>query len=105
MTKIVKILNKYIILLIISSVLGLPWFYIRLAFFINYESNSAIDLIPRYVDYLIRLIVIILLIIDFKKYQLKYILVTCIAALFFPLLGVVTFAIILLEREKNKANI
>lgn len=104
MTEFIKIINKYVILLIVSSLFGLPWFYVRYLLFKNYEPESFIDSIPTIVDYLIRLIVIVLLIIDFKKYNLKDIVLTCIAALFFPLLGIVIFSVLWIENEKNKAN-
>ena len=104
MNKFIKVINKYVILLIVISIFGMPWFYIRFLIFPNYSYDSIVNSIPTLVDYLIRLIVIILLIIDFKKYGLKNVLISCIGALFFPLLGIVIFAIMFLGDEKTKAN-
>ena len=104
MREFIKTINKYAILLIVSSLFGMPWFYLRYLFFKNYVPDSFVDSIPTIVDYLIRLIVIVLLIIDFKKTNLKNIILTCIAALFFPLLGIVIFSILWIENERNKAN-
>lgn len=104
MKKLIKAINKYIILLIIYSLFGMPWFYIRYLFFNDLGLDSIINAIPSYMDYLIRLIVVILLIIDFKKYELKNVVISCIAALFFPLLGIVSFGILLLGKEKEKMD-
>jgi hypothetical protein len=106
MTNLLKVLNKYIILLIISSLFGMPWFYVRhLIFdFNDHETFNLIDSIPGYINYLIRLIIIILLIIDFRKENLKYIVLTCIATLFYPLLGIVILSLLLLEKKKEKAS-
>ena len=105
MTKFIKTINKYAIILIISSLFGMPWNYICFRFFQPTNPESLLFAIPHYVDYLIKLIVIALLIFDFKKNDLKNVIITCIAALFFPLLGVVIFSILLLEKGRNEANI
>lgn len=104
MREFIRTINKYVILLIISSLFGMPWVYLRYLLFPDYRPDSIINSIPIYIDYLIRLIVIILLIIDFKKNDLKNVVLTCIAALFFPLLGIVVFSIILIESERKKTN-
>jgi hypothetical protein len=103
MNEFIKTINKYVILLIVVSLFGMPWHYIRYWLFENYSQDSIINSIPGYVDYLIRIIVIILLVIDFKKYNLKNVIISCISALFFPLLGIVIFAIMYLEKEKANA--
>ena len=108
MNKFIKILNKYIILIIIQSLFGMPWHHIRslLTKTYNYcpnpDSINYIDYIPSAVNFLIRIISIMLLIIDFKKYKLRGVIFACIAALFFPLLGVVIFAVLLLLEEKKE---
>jgi hypothetical protein len=104
MREFIKTINKYAILLIVSSLFGMPWFYLRYLIFDDYRPDSIINFIPTFVDYLIRLIVIVLLIIDFKKNNLKNIVVTTIATLFFPLLGIVMFSILLIEKRRDKAN-
>lgn len=104
MNELIKALNKYVILLTVSSLFGMPWFYIQYLVFKDFGPDSIINSIPTYIDYLIRLIVIVLLIFDFKKYRIKNVIISCIAALFFPLLGIVTFGILLLGNERNKAN-
>ena len=82
--------------------------YIRFFVFGKFASDTLIDYMPTAVDYLIRIIVIVLLIVDFKKYNIKNGLITCIAALFFPLLGIVIFSLLFIakgkELDKNKAN-
>lgn len=105
MNEFIKILNKYIILLIASSLFSISWMFIHYILVTNYtfsmESLNAIGYIPL-LSYLINIIVAVLLIIDFNKYNLKNIVITCIAALCFPLLGIVIFAILFLLKEKEE---
>jgi len=103
MNEFIKTINKYAILLIVVSIFGIPWFHIRSLLYELYPPGSFLDSIPTIVGYLIRIIVIILLIIDFKKYDLKNVVISCISALFFPLLGIVIFAIMYLGKEKTNA--
>ena len=105
MTKFLKVLNKYVILLIISSLFGMPWLYVRHLIFDmnNYETYNLLDAIPGYINYLVRLVIIILLIIDFRKENLRYLVLTCVATLFYPVLGVVILSLLLLEKGKEKA--
>ena len=104
MNDFIKAINKYVILLIVISLFGMPWMYMRYWLFESYSPDSLVFRIPTYIDYLVRLVVIILLIIDFKKYNLKNVVISCIGALFFPLLGMVIFAIMFIANQKNKAN-
>lgn len=107
MSKLLKVLNKYIILLIISSLFVIPWIYVNV-FMLDSLDRATYDLlqsIPNFVNYLIRLIVIALLIIDFRKENLKHVVLACIAALFYPLLGIVVFALLMLEKEKERVRV
>ena len=105
MTSLLKVLNKYIILMIISSLFGMPWLYVRFLLFdmSNNETYALTSNISNLANYLIRLIILILLIIDFRKMNLKYILLSCIATLVYPLLGVVILSLLILEKEKASA--
>jgi hypothetical protein len=94
-----KKINKYIILLIISSLFGMPWIYIRYKVFNSIGSDSFVEVIPTIVDYTIKLIVIVLLIVDFKKDNLKNIVLTVIAAFLYPLLGIVIYSLLLIDKE------
>lgn len=100
----IKKINKYVILMIVSSLFGMPWFYFRRLIFEYNGPDSIIESIPTFIDYAIRLTVIILLIIDFKKENLKNVVLTCIATLFFPLLGIVIFSLLLIESNRQKAS-
>jgi len=107
MSKLLKVLNKYIIVLIVLALFGMPWIYVRHLMFdmTNHETFNLVDSIPGYVNYLIRLIVIVLLIIDFRKEKLKHVMLACVAALFYPLLGIVVFALLMLEKEKERVRV
>jgi len=106
MTNLAKILSKYIVLLILISLFGVPWFYLvhLLTNGVNHDLYQTLNSIPTYVDYAVRLITILFLIIDFKKYKIKYVALACIAALFFPLLGMIIFALLYLDNRKEKAS-
>ena len=102
MNKLLQVLKKYIILFILSSLFGNPWFYISLFLSAN-QDEAAIQLFnsfPNYVDFALKLVIIVLLIVDFKKEKLKHVVLTCIAAFFYPLLAVLILALLLLERKK-----
>jgi hypothetical protein len=101
MNEIFKVLNKYIVLLIISSLSGMPWFYIQHFVFQDISPDSIVYSIPTYLNYFIRLLVITLLIIDFKKHKLEHVLISCVAAFFFPLLGIVSLGLLLLEKREK----
>ena len=103
MNEFIKTINKYVILLIVVSLSGMPWFHIRFWLYDLYPPDSFVDSIPSVVDYLTRIITIILLIIDFRKYNLKNVVISCISALFFPLLGIVIFSLMYLEKQKANA--
>ena len=102
-----KILNKYIVLLILWSIVSMAWIYIQPIFMrkgilssTDFESYSLINSLPTYIDYIIRIIIVILLAIDFKRHKLNYIVLTCIATLFYPLLGIVILSLLLIEKRK-----
>lgn len=98
-SKLLKPLTKYIILLIINYFIFIPWNY----FFIITEHKSFESLIKfqTFSDYGVRIIITILLAIDFNKLKLKYALLACISSLFYPLLGIIVFSLLFLEKEKQ----
>jgi len=110
MEELIKTLNKYVILLIVSYLFGMPWIYIRNLLYGNSiitigesYTNFFIDSIPNIVDFLIRIAVTVLIIIDCRKENLRNVTLTSIAAFCFPLLGVVIFSILILEKQNIKA--
>ncbi len=111
MNRLLKILNKYIALLILWSIVGMSWVYFQPILMrkgmlntTDFESYSLINSLPTYIDYLIRIIIVVLIAIDFKKYKLNYIVLTCITTLFYPLLGIVILSLLLIEKWKEKAG-
>ena len=111
MNRLLKILNKYIVLLILWSIVSMTWIYVQPIFMrkgmlssSNFESYSLINSLPTYIDYIIRIIIVILIAIDFKKHKLNYVVLTCIATLFYPLLGIVILSLLLIEKWKEKAS-
>ncbi len=109
MNKLLKILNKYIVLLILWSILGMTWIYIQpilgMLCMTDFESYSLINSLRTYIYYIIRIIIVILIAIDLKKHNLNYLVLTSIATLFYPLLGIVILSLLLIEKqeEKNRA--
>ncbi len=111
MNRLLNILNKYIIILILWSIIGMVWIYIqpilmRKGIFSSsdFESYSFINLLPTYLDYLIRLVIVFLIAIDLKKYKLNHIVLTCIATLIYPLFGIVILSLLLMDKWNNKAG-
>jgi len=111
MKELLKKLNKYIILLIVHSILGMSWIYISIFLNvkfpnINDESSlrTILNFIPNIFDYLIRLIIIVLIIIDFRRENLRYAVLASVAAFFYPLLGILIFSLLFLEKQTIKAN-
>ena len=107
MNRLLKILNKYIVLLILWSIVSMTWIYIQPIFMrkgmlstTDFESYSLINSLPTYIDYIIRIIIVILIAIDIKKHKLNYVILTCIATLFYPLLGIVILSLLLIEKWK-----
>lgn len=99
-----KTIKKYMILLIISSFSEIMWFYIFYWIFVKLNFENHISAMPTFMDYLIRLIVVVLLIFDFKKHQLKNVVMACIAALLYPVFGIVLFSILFLTSKRIKAQ-
>lgn len=111
MNRLLKTLNKYIIILIIWSFFGTIWTYIFPLFFRNNILNSTgadfythIISLPTYISHLIHIIVTILLVVDLKKENLSNIILISLATLFYPLLGIVILSLLLLEKWKDKAG-
>ena len=103
MNNYIRKLRKYIIVLIIETLFGYPWTYFLYLLNIDTLSNKNIQSVPNIADLFIKVIVIIFLVIDFKKENLKNIILTCIAAICYPLLGIVIFSILLIEKDKASA--
>lgn len=111
MKNLLEILKKYIVLLVIWSAIGIVWAFVQpmflgqnLADVSDLETYSLINSLPNYLGYLIRFIIAILLLADFKKYNLNHKVLTFVVTLFYPLLGVVIFALLLMGKSENKAG-
>ena len=111
MKNLLGILKKYIVLLAIWSAIGIVWAFVQPLFLgqnisdINdFETYSLVNSLPSYLGYLIRFAIAILLLVDFKKYNLNHKVLTFVATLFYPLLGVVIFALLLMGKSENKAS-
>lgn len=101
MSDFIRTLNKYLILLIISALFGVPWMYAKLSIVELTGYYQFYDQLPTIVDYVTKLVIIVFLIRDFKKDKLGGIVLTCIATLLYPLLGVVILAVLLIDKEKK----
>jgi hypothetical protein len=70
----------------------------------DFELPSFLNYLNIFIEYLIRIIIVFLIAIDFKKYKLNHVVITCIATLFYPLLGIVILSLLLIENWKEKAS-
>ncbi len=115
MKEYIRIINKYAILLIIPRLFSFLWdifiyqkyFKIDNQFLLNLKERIYIDYnaflvtIPTYFSLIFDFIIIGYLIYDFRRYELKNVLLTCIATFFFPILGVAIFLILYILKEKE----
>lgn len=101
MKEYIRTINKYVILLIIETLFSMFGIYISFRLF-GVSDFENIRVVPVLVDYLIRLVIIVLLIFDSMKYKLKYTFVSCVAALFYPLLGIVVFSVLMISKQTKE---
>ncbi len=120
MNNFIKIINKYIILLIIPGILNYLWSLLINQVYFNIDNKFISQIrdriyddlesyafsIPTYFSFIFHFIIIGFLIYDFRKYKLKNVLLTCIATYFFPILGVAIFLILyILKGNEARDNI
>ena len=106
MTPLLKILLKYIIILIISSILNTFSFF-SFTFYrelLGFDNLDIIQSIPTYIDYLVRILIVILLAIDIKREKIKFVWLICIAGFFYSLLGILIFALMYLEKKQKEVS-
>ena len=101
-SRLLKKINKYIALMIFYSLLFAPWALIFDIF--NPAVFKNIGDIQEYGDYMVRLLIIVFLIVDFKKEKLNYVMLACISSLFYPLLGIIIFGLLYLEKQTQASN-
>ena len=115
MKEFIKTINKYTILLIIPEVFTLIWSFLINQIYTNIDNKFISQIrdriyddlesyafpIPAYFSFIFKLIIIGYLIYDFKRYELKNVLLTCIATFFFPILGVAIFLILYILKENE----
>ena len=115
MNNFIKIINKYIILLIIPGILNYLWSLLINQVYFNIDNKFISQIrdriyddlesyafsIPTYFSFIFHFIIIGFLIYDFRKYKLKNVLLTCIATYFFPILGVAIFLILYILKENE----
>lgn len=101
-SRLLKKINKYIALMIFYSLLFAPWALIFDIF--NPAVFQNIGDIQEYGDYMVRLLIIVFLIFDFKKEKLNYVMLACISSLFYPLLGIIIFGLLYLEKQTQASN-
>jgi len=97
-----KHLTKYIILMIINAIIFFPWGYIIDVF--DHQTFKNLDTFQTFGDYFVRLMTVLLLIIDFRKEKLPFMLLACVSSIFYPLLGIIIFSLLYLEKLKEKAS-
>lgn len=119
MKEFIKLINKYAILLIIPRLFSFLWdIFIRELYFnidnqyiLNIKERLLMDVnlylysIPTYFSLIFNFIIIGFLIYDFRRHKLKYTLLTCIAAYFYPIFGVAVFLILYIFKEKQQIKI
>jgi hypothetical protein len=98
-SELLKPLIKYIILIIINSIIFAPW-----GFILDFSDDKVFENLGNFQtfgDYAIRVATMLFLAIDFKKANLNYAFLACLSSLFYPLLGIIVFSLLFLEKEKQ----
>ena len=96
MTPILKLINKYAILIGLSIILTTIWFYFKGTILSTYsieDYNLVWHNLHWIISYLFKALVAVLLFIDTRRFGVNYILIP-IAGFIYPLMGVSVFLIL-----------
>ena len=106
MIDLIRILNKYIIVLLIWTIFDLMRILVipmlikyGIIESLNPGTYSLLNSFPILI--IIKVVIFLFIVFDMKKYELNHFLLTSISALFFPLLGIIVLSIILIEKQNN----
>jgi|ERR1035437_6926546 hypothetical protein len=105
MKTIKKLITKYGLIILVQCAFSESWFHI-VHYFVTaqtYSTHEYLITIPNYTYYVVQLVVCILLIIDSRKYNIKY-KITPLIGLFYPVLGVAVFLILYVVQLNNLAE-
>jgi hypothetical protein len=97
----INTLNKYIFILIISAILGMPWLFA--SYLIRLENTIDWLEVINYVNIIIKLLIAVLVLYDCKKLKLNPIFLIVVATVVYPLFGIVLMSLIIIEKSKDKA--
>jgi hypothetical protein len=96
-----KISLPYLLLFIADSALSTAWFHLRgLVFEITEMNERPLPLLTTNFDLIFQIVVMVLLFMDARKYDLPYILIP-VAGFFFPLVGVMMFMLMMMTRAED----
>jgi len=102
MAQIHKFITKYGLILILSYLISHVWFYlVSMLFPVSLMDHYLWMALPNYIHYFLQVVICVLLLIDVRKYGIKFYLVPLIG-LFYPLLGVVSFLILYIYKSSNE---
>ena len=103
-TALKSLIIKYSVIILLNSIIGYFWFRINHLLINPIPSDiSKVTLmfsIPTYISYFLQLIVCILLMLDIRKYTIRFWLIPAIG-LFYPVFGVAVFLILYILQEKE----
>ena len=106
-TTLKKLITKYGIIILLNSIFGYLWFRISHLFFnpvmTDITKQNLFYSLPSYLSYFIQLIVCILLILDIRKYAIRFWLIPVIG-LFYPVFGVAVFLILYITQQRQPEN-
>ena len=103
MTPILKLINKYAILIGLSIILTTTWFYFKgiiLTIDDLHDYNSLWHNLHTIISFLFKSLIAILLFIDTRKFGINYILIP-VSGFVYPLLGVSVFLILFVYKNKK----
>ena len=102
METIKKLITKYGLIILVQCAIAQSWFHIVHYFlaFQSYANHEYLISIPNYIYYVVQLVVCILLILDTRKYNIKYKL-TPLIGLIYPVFGVAVFLILYVVQNNS----
>jgi hypothetical protein len=83
----------------IESLIFFPWIFIL--DLDNHQNFKNFENLQTYSEYFVKVLIVIFLIIDFRKFKLPYLFLVSIASLINPFIGTIIFALLFLESQKS----
>ncbi len=102
MTQLIRLISKYSILLVLSTLISKIVFYYSSFYLhdISFDEKSIWFNISKYIIYFFQLVIAIFLLIDLKRLKMKHYFIALVG-LFYPIMGITALLLIILYNDRN----